>query len=501
MRFLPLLSLVAIATLASSCSSPRDHVPEIRKLYRNVAQRYTRNPVVVIHGILGARLEDRATKKTVWGAFTSNATDPTTEEGARALALPFADVAAMAMPDLSIAKVFATGPLEAVRLSFLFAVINVGVYADILKTLGVGGYTDSVVLDPASPAYAEDHFTCFTFFYDWRRDCVANAVAFGDYLDEVRKRVDRGARRRIDKLRKDGSPGALAEAIETEHWLADGYRFDVVAHSMGGLLARYYLRYGANPLPQDGSKPAVTWKGADNIDRLVLVGTPSLGSMDAFQNMLCGFSPGGFVLPKFDAAILGTMPAIYQLLPRGEDLVVDENFEPLDVDLFDVQTWDDNQWGLLSPESDQYLRWFLPDVADAAERRRQARTVVASNLERARRFHRSLDDPAAGCPAEVRLFAADSERTLARVQLLADGDRLTANFDPDELWAPGDATVTRRCALADLRSSVDGPTWLRSSVDWTSVTFLPDDHIGLTKNPIFADNLLFYLLEQQPKPR
>ncbi|MFT4514303.1 MAG: pimeloyl-ACP methyl ester carboxylesterase [Planctomycetota bacterium] len=501
MRILPSLSFVALALLAASCSSPRDHIPEIRKLYQGAAQRHTRNPVVVIHGILGARLEDRVSKKTVWGAFTSDATDPTTEEGARALALPFADLTTMAMPDLSTAKVFATGPLGAIRLSLLFAVINVGVYADILKTLGVGGYTDRVTVDAMSPAYAEDHFTCFTFFYDWRRDCVANAVAFGDYLDEVRKRVDRGARRRIEKLKKDGSPGALNEAAETQAWLGEGYRFDVVAHSMGGLLARYYLRYGANPLPQDGSQPAVTWQGADNIDRLVLVGTPSLGSMDALKNMLCGFSPGGFVLPKFDAAILGTMPAIYQLLPRGEGLVVDENFEPLDVDLFDVQTWDDNQWGLLSPESQQYLRWFLPDVDDGDERRRQAREVVANNLQRARRFHRSLDEPAAGCPAEVRLFAADSERTLERVQLRAEGDRLAANFDPDELWAPGDATVTRRCALADLRSPDDGPSWLHSSVDWAAVTFLPDDHIGLTKNPIFTDNLLFYLLEQPPKPR
>ncbi|MGK0302786.1 MAG: hypothetical protein ACI89X_003672, partial [Planctomycetota bacterium] len=151
MRILPSLSFVALALLAASCSSPRDHIPEIRKLYQGAAQRHTRNPVVVIHGILGARLEDRVSKKTVWGAFTSDATDPTTEEGARALALPFADLTTMAMPDLSTAKVFATGPLGAIRLSLLFAVINVGVYADILKTLGVGGYTDRVTVDAMSP--------------------------------------------------------------------------------------------------------------------------------------------------------------------------------------------------------------------------------------------------------------------------------------------------------------------------------------------------------------
>ena len=494
--------LAATVVLTNGCSSPRQHIPEIAKLYRDVAQRHARNPVIVIHGILGARLEERATKKTVWGAFTSEATDPATRSGAVALAVPFADLEAKAMPDLSVANVFATGPLETIQLSFLFAVINVGIYADILKTLGVGGYRDPVAGDASAPAYALDHFTCFTFFYDWRRDCVSNAIAFGAYLDTVRVRVARSAERRIHELREDGSPAALSEALATEQWLADGYRFDVVAHSMGGLLARYYLRYGANPLPLDGSPATVTWAGAEDIDRLVLVGTPNLGSMDALQNMLCGFSPGGFLLPKFHPAILGTMPSIYQLLPRGEDLIVDHDFEPLDVDLFDVDTWDENRWGLLSAESDQYLRWFLPDVQDASERRKRARAVVANNLERARRFHRSLDEPATGCPIDVRLFAAGSEPTLERAQLLARGDRLLANFSAGELWEPGDATVTRRSAIADLRTPNDvQQTWLRSSVDWASVTFLPDDPIGLTRNPIFADNLLFYLLEQKPAPR
>jgi hypothetical protein len=32
------------------------------------------------------------------------------------------------------------------------------------------------------------------------------------------------------------------------------------------------------------------------------------------------------------------------------------------------------------------------------------------------------------------------------------------------------------------------------------VTFLSDDHIGLTRNPHFVNNMLYVLLEEQPRP-
>lgn len=496
----PLSVALSLLLVFAACSSPRDSTPAIRELYRESAQRHVRNPVIVVHGILGARLEDRVSAQTVWGAFTNDASDPSTPEGARALALPFADVEPGAMPDLSAAPVFATGPLEAIRLGLVFTVVNVGVYADILKALGVGGFRDPVAVDPASPAYADDHFTCFTFFYDWRRDNVDNAVAFGTYLKELRQRVARGAARRIEALRADGSPAALAEAGELEQWLQNGYRFDVVAHSMGGLIARYFLRYGAEPLPADGSLPAVTWAGAEDIDRLVCVGTPSLGSMDALQNLLNGFSPG-LLLPTYDRAVLGTMTSIYQLLPRGEQLVVDEHGAPMQVDLLDPELWERNRWGLLDPASSEFLEWLLPDEPDAERRLAAARRALSNNLTRARRFGAALDQDAPPCPAELRLFAADTIPTLARVRLLDDDGRLVPDFDGDELFEFGDGTVTRRSTLADRRAPDGQQAWLDSPVPWSGVTFLPDDHVGLTKNPIFTDNLLFYLLEQPPPQR
>ncbi len=90
-------------------------------------------------------------------------------------------------------------------------------------------------------------------------------------------------------------------------------QFDVVAHSMGGLISRYYLRYGNQDLPSDGSIPKLTWAGADVIDRLIMVGTPNAGYLDTIVELLYG-SP----LQPYPTAVLGTLPAYYQMLPAPE---------------------------------------------------------------------------------------------------------------------------------------------------------------------------------------
>ncbi len=87
-------------------------------------------------------------------------------------------------------------------------------------------------------------------------------------------------------------------------------KFDIVAHSMGGLVARYFLRYGTAELPDDGSLPEITWAGAQHVENLVMIGTPNSGSLDALVNLVDGFRPALF-LPHYSSALLGTMPAIY----------------------------------------------------------------------------------------------------------------------------------------------------------------------------------------------
>jgi triacylglycerol esterase/lipase EstA (alpha/beta hydrolase family) len=68
-------------------------------------------------------------------------------------------------------------------------------------------------------------------------------------------------------------------------------RFDIVAHSMGGLVARYYLRYGGDRLPSDGPVPIPTWKGAAHVDNLIMIGTPNGGSIDSLVHLIDGYRP------------------------------------------------------------------------------------------------------------------------------------------------------------------------------------------------------------------
>lgn len=492
--------LGALLLWLTSCASPPE-VP-IARLYNDAAKREARNPVVVIHGILGARLQERASGKVVWGAFTGDAVDPETPEGARALAVPRPGSPEAAAYSPETAAVFASGPLDALDLDLFFGIVELDVYSNILKSLGVGGFRDPAVLYKGDlPEYRKDHFTCHTFFYDWRRDNGENAQALGRFLREKRAEIEGTARKQIEGLRAAGGTAELAEADELEKWLADGWKFDLVCHSMGGLVGRYYLRYGEQGLPADGSEPVLDWRGAEQVDRLMLVGTPSLGSIQALERLTRGFRPV-FFLPRYHPAVLGTMPAIYQLLPRNEHQpLTNPEDQPLEEDLFDVALWDRGGWGLLDPASTEYLEWLLPEVSDAGERRAMARRWVADNLMLAQRFHRALDRmPDSPCPAEIRLFASGVEDTPGHARVCErEGDRLAVEIGPDVGTLPGDGVVPRYSALADLRHMGEESTWLRSPVPWSSVCFLPDDHIGLTSNPLFTDNLLFLLLEQRPR--
>lgn len=148
-------------------------------------------------------------------------------------------------------------------------------------------------------------------------------------------------------------------------------KFDIVRHSMGGWLARYYLRYGDAPLPEDGSLPPLTWAGARHVERAILISAPNGGSLHALRELVRGRDFGPF-LPTYPSALLGTMPAIYQLLPRTRHQSVLEKSHPTQpVDIFEPAVWEQLRWGLAAPDQDACCKSCCP-------RRRIAPSAVVS---------------------------------------------------------------------------------------------------------------------------
>ena len=455
--------------LFSDGTSQEAALPKLGEIYTRNAQTFDseRNPLIVIPGVLGSRLVDDATQRIVWGEFGGDGIDPSSPAGARMLALPMAE--GRGLTQLTD-NVHVQGVLDALEIRVFGVPFEMSAYRDILVALGVGGYHESNV-GAVDPHTGHNH-NSFQFAYDWRRDNVENAQRLHLFMMGKKAEIEAERRQRLG----DAAPPV---------------RFDIVAHSMGGLIARYYLYYGNADLPVDGSPPAVTWAGTEFVERVVLVGTPNAGSIDAVENMLNGvvFSQA---LPRYQAAILGTMPGLYQLLPRSRHRPMINVTDRRSIDFMNPQAWAHFRWGLLNPDQQYVLRQLLPNVPDPALQQRIAYDHVVKCLDRARQLHTALDvraKPPTG--TTIHLIAGDAHLTSSQLWVHPDGHTSVASK-----W-PGDGKVTRASALMDERHT-EGTKWsprLQSPITWASVNFLFTDHLGLTRDPAFTDNVLYLLLE------
>jgi hypothetical protein len=479
-----LIAAMGIAGALGGCRATSAPAPALDEIYSHAAQRIgaERDPVVVIPGILGSNLVDGETGQVVWGAFIRGAADADFPDGARLVALPMREGAPLR--DLRDGVV-PDGVLESLEVDVgIVRITALEPYRGIIEALAAGKYVDrDIALAQARSAaatrgavdYAGLHFTCFQLDYDWRRD-------------------EGGGGRRLDEIIR-----GAAEATRRARGTDEPVRVDVVAHSMGGMVLLYYLRYGTQELPVDGSLPPVTWAGAANVGNAIIVGTPSAGSVLALRQLVQGvrYAP---IAPYYRPAVVGSMPAVYQLLPRDRHArVVDAaTGEPVG-SLFDVATWEKYEWGLASPSQDKYVAWLLPDEPDPAVRRRIALDHLRKCLARAEQLHRALDAPMrAGPPPPehltISLVLGDADRTASVLAV----DPRTGALSIREA-APGDGTVTRASALMDERlgrGAEDFPPRLRSPVRWDRVQFIPTDHVALTRHPSFVDGLLYDLLER-----
>ena len=244
----------------------RNRVPNLNKIYSNPAQHHSlqTHPVIVIPGIMGSNLIHSKTGQNAWGVFHGNYLNPSTAEGLQALALKPQSMASLSN---YMTPVVADGVLKNFEFKFLGLTLESKGYLHIMQTLGIGGFRDEA-LYPQAPEYANQHFTCFQFGYDWRLSNAQNAKKLHKFI-----------------LEKEAY---LKEEIQRRHGIeVEDLKFNIVAHSMGGLLSRYYARYGDQPLPKEGL-PDLNWAGAKHINHLFLVSTPNSGSVVPLLELIEG---------------------------------------------------------------------------------------------------------------------------------------------------------------------------------------------------------------------
>jgi len=403
------------------------------------------DPVVVVPGIMGSAL-CRPDGTRVW-LNLGNAI------GHFNLALPVGMPLEESRDDLSPASLLIGTDARVPR---MFGFTE---YYDLLEILDAAGFRPGAVAQPGQPAY-------HVFTYDWRRDLVEAARRLHDLLEQMAE------------LR--GDPQA---------------RFNIVGHSMGGLVARYYLRYGTAE-PRDDQP--VTWAGARRIRNLVIVATPSAGAIHSLEGLLLG-SRVGLSYTTLAPAVISSMPSVYQLLPpKGAPALVDHKLEPLEADLHDVETWRRFGWGPFGPGFTRRFAALSEAELDAYP------AFLEGVLGRAAAFHRALARvPEQSCPSRVLVVGGDCLPTLARA-VVPEREGADPRFEArnraeaDAMHEEGDGRVTRASLLASHLPLAHEDTEACGIPEASRVVIGSADHHGIYREGTFQSILLRAILRPHP---
>jgi pimeloyl-ACP methyl ester carboxylesterase len=438
--FLPLPLLLLLLLLSGCATTPRG--PDLAALYARATAAETAPPVIVIPGLMGSSLVDARSGESVWPGRLQD--------------LAFSDYARLAR----------IGPAwageDSIRAgSILREIGGIDIHGALLDTLEhAGRFRPGQAGEPVQDG---DRRRFYTLAYDWRQP---NIVAV------------RQLHALIDQIRLDHGDPTL--------------RVDLIAHSNGGLIAQYYLRYGPyDVLEQADPQP---WaEGRQRVRRVAMLGTPNLGAVASLQRLLEGFR---FTVRTVPVWALATFPTVFETLPHPLTQVVhDLDGRPLALDLFDATVWRDNRWSVFSPEVEQrVLRDF---GADGPAVLAVLQDEFARNLWRARQFNEALARPFPSAGLRIAAFGGDCGATLAGAVLEVEEGRAMLAFRPRDVRRPN--------AEVDYRSLLEAPgdgLVTRTSQDAADFGFVPiqqsfflcENHARLLANRYFQNNLLNFLL-------
>ena len=430
--------------------------PDLTRIYAKQEGDTDQPPVVVIHGALGGRLYDSRDDREVWPGSLAR--------------VVFGDYEDLALEiDADTLMPVASGLVSNGVTSRVGGVDFYGRILDVLER--AGGYRRA---EPGRPR-VDTEKRYYVFSYDWRQDNVQAA---------------RGLNALIDQIREDYGDPAL--------------EVDIVAHSMGGLITRYFIRYGTEDVLDDNSFP-VNQRGAAKIRRVVLLGTPNLGSAAAFRTLARGYK---LLLGTIPIEVVATFPSTYQVLPHAiNDWLVTMDGEPIDLDQFDTSFWRDFRFSIFDPRVEKRIRDRFDDAGDAERYVATLHRYFEKHIERARRFSWSLTVPVDDSTIEYIVFGSDCVDTPARMVVEDVDGRSEVRLYPGEIsrprdgvdyerlmLEPGDGVVTKASLMA--RQTFD-PTISRHQYSYFPMDypiFLCESHSHLTGNVHFQNNLLHALL-------
>lgn len=431
--------------------------PSLERLYSMQAGNPDQPPVVFVHGTLGSRLVHSGTGEEAWPGSLRN--------------IVFSDYRSIRL-DIN-ADTLVPGRSDFETAGIAERAAGRDFYGRILTTLsGPGGYTPGTL--GKSAQHGDKKF--YVFSYDWRQDNVQSARMLDQFLRTIR-----------------------------EDYNDPDLKVDIVAHSMGGLITRYYARYGATDVLDDNNFD-VTMAGERHIRRVILLGTPNLGSVSAMRTLIKGYPVGLGVIPP---EVVATFPSTYQLLPHSiTDWFVTLQGTPVKRDQFSVdEYWRRFEFSVFSEQVRENIRDEFSSPQEAEKYLVLLERYFEKHIERARRFSWSLSVPNPKSELRFILFGGDCLPTPARAVVEDFEGESVLRLRPSEIAnpvegidyellmsEPGDGTVTKASLLArsTFDPSVERHEYSNFSVDYP--VFLCEKHDQLTGNLDFQNNLLHALL-------
>lgn len=458
------LSLCILAvSLATSCSkntfiySP-SYGPITDEVISHIEES---NPIIVVPGIGGTSLVDASNGNSAWGSYGYTSYWPATEIDNKLLAFPW--VNSKTESEKQQYKIKPLSMLEKVTITLLpFSSVDLAIYSTVVRSLEKAGYIRYKELLSNGTKKAQSKPPLFEFAYDWRRSNADNAKELSKFIEET------------------------SNQLKSQKSTFGNKKFNIVCHSMGCLVARYYLRYGRQGLGTISTPPTLNWRGSHKIENILMVAPPNKGSLEAFTNLVNGFYPTHIKLIKYPPAVLGTMPSMYELLATKDIAnVSDQNGEI--VDLLDPELWQAMNWGLLDPDQKRILNQIGSQISDKKDIYAQAKLLQSKLLRQAKLFHSRLDlksKPPSGLG--FYLFAGLGEPTDSGVMI----NTLNKSWSI-KTSNSGDGAVLRASAYAIKNANVPDEG---SIIPWNNAIFFYSSHMNLVKNNDFFANLYDILI-------